>query len=517
MKRWIGSLALALVAAAAIAQAPFTIVRPLDGAHVREVIKILIPKGSIPENGYIGVFIDGKFIEAVRPPEKGKYFEYDLDTQARGIEDSPAGKPYKLEIVLFTEYNDQPRIVDRSSVDVYVANKSSIPIPNAGFSLRYKWTPGTQHIYDESQKVVVEAITEDQEKLGGRAAELENVVPLSTRVMYAVDRDFPDADGKIRSDSDGLVRIQLVPDKGKDYVIVPVGADTEPTKHYDVDLAPIYMRLSTTGHQVWGTIPELSGSELVTGRGVTESLFADLPLPTLPVKNERPGDSWRSRFQEPANNFLSDNLTRNTLVETFPARGEFVGVEWEMGHPCAVLRNTIGESETSTEAKALEEKKAGITPRKIKEEETVWFSLDTHLLMKLQKNIEIDTEGTSAAYGFTSGGSSAGGAAGGPGFPGAPGGRGGGQGGPPAGFGGPPGGGGGGDDDDIFHAPMAINQAGPPGARGGYGPPGRGRGGFPGAGSKGGFNSGAGGGGGTAPSTNAIVRLIVTESRVLEQ
>jgi len=512
MKRWIGSLALALVAGAAIAQAPFTIVRPLDGAHVRETIKILIPKGSIPENGYIGVFIDGKFIEAVRPPEKGKYFEYDLDTKARGIEDSPDGKPYKLEIVLFTEYNDQPRIVDRSSVDVYVANKSSIKIPNAGLSLRYKWVAGSEHIYDVSQKVIREAITEDQEKLGGRASELENVVPLSTRLMYAVDRVFPDAAGRIGADSDGLVRIQLVPDKGKDYVIVPIGG-AEPTKHYDVELAPIYMRLSTTGHQVWGTVPELAGSELVPGRGVNESLFADLPLPSLPVRNVRPGDSWKSRFQEGVDNFLADIQTRNSLVETYPAAGEFVGVEWEMGHPCAVIKNTIGASETSTEAKSLQDKTQGIRPRKIKEEETLWFSLDTHLLLKLEKNIEIETEGTSAAYGFTSGGGQGAGQGGpgGPGFPGGgPGVGGGGPMRPPGAPGGP--GVGGGKGEDIFHAPMALNQRGRlPGQ--GYGGPAGGPGGFPGGpGGRGGM-----GAPGVTPSTNAIVRLIVTETRVLEQ
>ncbi len=534
MKRWIGSLAFALVAGAAIAQAPFTIVRPLDGAHVRETVHILIPKGSIPENGYIGVFLDGKFIEAVRPPVKGKYFEYDLDTKARGIADSDLTKPYKLELVLFTEFNDQPRIVDRSSVDVYVANKTSIRIPNEGLSLRYKWTPGTEHIYKVTEKVVREAITEDQEKLGGRAAELENVVPLSTRLMYAVDRTFPDADGKTRSDSDGLVRIQVVPDKGKDYVVVPVNGADVATKHFDVELAPIFMRLSTTGHQVWGTVPELSGSELITGRGVTSSLFANLPLPSLPARNVRPGDSWRSRFQEGVDNFLNDIANRNSLVETYPARGEFVGVEWEMGHPCAVIKNTISASESSAEAKALQDKTPGIQPRKIKEEETIWFSLDTRLLLKLERNIEIETQGSSAAYGFTSGGGEAGGGAQG-GYPGGPGGPGGYPG--AAGPGGFPGrgkGGGGGaagsGEGDNFHAPMAINQrgrggkGGPPGGGGYPGGGYPGGGGFPGGPGRGGFGQGGnpfngrgGAPGNTAASTNAIVRLIVTETRVLEQ
>jgi hypothetical protein len=512
MKRWIGSLALALVAGTALAQAPFTIVRPADGAHVRETVHILIPKGSIPENGYIGIFLDGKFIEAVRPPVVGKYFQYNLDTKARGIADSEPGKPYKLETVLFTEYNDQPRIVDRSSVDLYVANKSSIQIPNDGFSLRYNWKPGSELIYRVTEKVVRDAISETQEKLGGRPAELDNVVPLSTRLMYAIDRRFPDANGKTNSDSDGLVRIQVIPEKGKDYVIVPVNGADVATKHFDVELAPIYMRLSTTGHQVWGSVPVLSNSELVGGRSISESLFADLPLPSLPARNVRPGDSWRSRFQEGTEDLLNRIGKSDSLVETYPARGEFIGVEWEMGHPCAVIKNTIAASESSAEAKALQAKTPGIQPRKIKEEETIWFSLDTRLMLKLERNIEIETTGSNAAYGFTSGGgSSAGGPQGGGGgfgggFPGA------GRRGPAGGGGGGLGGGQDGGGGDDFHAPMAIGQRRP----GGFGGGGRGPAGGGGGQMPPGFGNTFPG---QAPGTNgnAIVRLVVTETRVLEQ
>ena len=46
MKRWIGSLALACVAGAAFAQAPFTIVRPADESKVREKVRIEIYRGT---------------------------------------------------------------------------------------------------------------------------------------------------------------------------------------------------------------------------------------------------------------------------------------------------------------------------------------------------------------------------------------------------------------------------------------------------------------------------------------
>src|SRR5687768_4183436 len=137
MKRWITSLALASLAAVVMAQAPFTIVRPADGSRVREKVRILVPKNSLPPGGYVGVFLNGKLIEATVPPVEGKYRVYTLDTKGRGIPDT-TGAPLKLELVLYTDYNDQPRIVDRSSVDIHIGNKANIPVPNSGISLRYR-------------------------------------------------------------------------------------------------------------------------------------------------------------------------------------------------------------------------------------------------------------------------------------------------------------------------------------------------------------------------------------------
>lgn len=41
--------------------APFTIRRPPDGATVREKVKVQIPLASIPEGGYVSIYIDGDF------------------------------------------------------------------------------------------------------------------------------------------------------------------------------------------------------------------------------------------------------------------------------------------------------------------------------------------------------------------------------------------------------------------------------------------------------------------------
>ena len=63
MKRAISSIIFGGATVFALAaQGSFTIVRPFDGSKVREMVKVLFPKNSVPDNsGYVGIFIDGKF------------------------------------------------------------------------------------------------------------------------------------------------------------------------------------------------------------------------------------------------------------------------------------------------------------------------------------------------------------------------------------------------------------------------------------------------------------------------
>src|SRR5512143_3129877 len=77
-------------------EAPFTIRYPPDGATVREKVRIRIPLASIPEAGYVSLYIDGDFRgalsvsederEAIRKAASNRkepaYFEYVWDTKA---------------------------------------------------------------------------------------------------------------------------------------------------------------------------------------------------------------------------------------------------------------------------------------------------------------------------------------------------------------------------------------------------------------------------------------------------
>src|SRR5438552_1246555 len=77
-------------------EAPFTIRYPPDGASVREKVKIRIPLNSIPEGGYVSLYIDGDFRGALSVSDKEReairkaaakskeaaYFDYTWDTKA---------------------------------------------------------------------------------------------------------------------------------------------------------------------------------------------------------------------------------------------------------------------------------------------------------------------------------------------------------------------------------------------------------------------------------------------------
>ncbi len=433
MKRSVASIVLAGFAGVVCAQAPFTIVRPQDGAKVREKVRVLIPKGSVPETGYVGIFLDGKFVEArgidsLIPEDRSqreKYLEYVLDTKGRGIPDSEPGKPIKLEIVKYVDNGNRTSITQRSSVELYVANSASIPVPSNGFLLRYGFAPGTELTYNVEVKTSLASITQGGNRAGGRANE-QDVSIEKFRVLYAVDNRY--------DNGDGLLRIQPLPDKGKDYTITTIESQSAPRKFMVNELDPVYQRLTGFGKEIWGSVPMYFGIEGNSGGSGGTNLIVGLPLPSLPVRAQRPGDTWRGEFQLPGLD-ASKLHEVNTIVQKQTARGEFVGVEWEQGHPCAVLRNSIRVGDNTTEGAALKKSGAKMTDEKLDVEENTWFALDRKVVLKRTLNISMDVSGDkvglfggSTSSGGASGGNGAGGAgsAGGPGL--APPGQGGGGG-----------------------------------------------------------------------------------------
>lgn len=397
--RTAAALALAATAGVAAAQSSFTIVRPFDGARVREKVKILVPKSSVPAGGYIGVFLDGKLLDAAQPeldPSKS-YYQYTLDTKGRKIADGPK----KLEMRLYVDYGNTPRIVDTSSVDITVANSSGIKIPSGGISLRYRWTPGSERIYTMRQRNIISAA--DTNRLDARATSIEQEGE-GIRLLYAVDAAY--------GNGEGLLRMQVIPNRGlknSEYAYLTTAGSSGPQRYYPSEMAPIYMKVDSTGRELFGAIPDYFGLEGTSGQSFGTSLFAAFPLPVLPSKSVKPGDVWQTAFLMGAID-LENLHGQKSVTQKYPARGEFVGVEWEMGHPCAKIRNSIAQGASALNAKK-DTTGNTIEGDKVQLEETIYFALDTRQVIKIIRDITTESKVENAG-GFQGGGA-AGGAAGG--------------------------------------------------------------------------------------------------------
>lgn len=368
-----------------MAQSSFTIVRPADGSKVREKVRVLIPKNSVDSNSYIGVFLNGKFVQATMPPVEGNYRVYTLDTKSpigsvpefrNGIPDGEM----KLELVKY-EGGDAPRIVDRSSVSITVGNHMNVNIPAGGIHLRYAFKPGERFVYHIYEKETLETLSGLGNQNGGHPAQFPTNL-LDYRLLYAVDNTY--------GNGDALLRTQNLPNKGKDYAMLQIEGEPDPRQIFDYQMMPVYMRINSVGRPSFGAVPEYFG---FSSGGATEGgeyVYGADPLPVLPQKAVAPGSNWNAVFEFPiiqAGQPISDI---DQVTAPFDMRGDFIDAEWEMGHPCAKIRNSIAAGSTSIAEKQLQKQGMSFSGDKIALDETIYFALDTHKIVKIIRSITLD-------------------------------------------------------------------------------------------------------------------------------
>lgn len=370
MKRALLSVLAAAAVGMAMAQTSFTIVRPQEGSKVRETVRLLFPMNSVPDNGYVGIYFNGKFIEAIVPAKGAQYRYYDIDTKARQIADGPL----KVEAVLFQDFADRPRIIERTEVQLEVANSANIEVPDKGLTLRYKFRPGTQWIYRLTQKVAVNNLSEAIARQTDTASLLAGADTEEIRLLYSVDNAY--------NGGEGLVRLQALPEKGKRELRVTTSDSEEPRTFKDYEVHPLYMRLAGTGREIFGSVPRYFPLQGTTGDGFRTDLFATFPLPTLPEAPVRLGAAWQSGFQLGELDLDKiDDL--KSVVTRIPARGEFVGVEWQNGRPCARLRYSLSVNEPRTGGRGRLVNAQSIS-------EDIWFALDLGTVIKMVRTYTID-------------------------------------------------------------------------------------------------------------------------------
>ncbi len=400
MKRMIALAMVTALVGSALAQGTFTIRRPADGSRVRETVAVRIPRNSIPATGYLGIVVNGRFLEAVRPPVEGEDYVYRLDTKARRLPDGPM----TIEVILYLGSDTRPTVLNRSSVQVTLDNSASIRIPENGLSLRYRFSPGREDVYRMSLQSTLATVSQAQAALGSRPFEL---VLEEENLRYLV------AHANRYSNGDGLLRLQPLPEKGKDYAMLTASGDTEPRKYMDYEMAPIFMRVSSTGREIFSSLPPYFPNEGTSGDFSRLDLFGLFPLPVLPSRGVRPGTPWQAPFQQ-VNLDLDNRLERERFTTALPARATLEAVEWEMGMPCAKVRVQLQLGSAD-----LRSANATNTPdgelQSIRLDEVYWFALDRGIMVRKESNIitEQIVQANQVGGGFGSGGGS-GAAAGGP-------------------------------------------------------------------------------------------------------
>lgn len=374
MKRALLSLLAISVVSAGMAQNSFTIVTPANNAKVREVVRIKFPMNSVGDNGYVGISLNGTFVEAIKPGKGAEYLYYDLNTKGRKIPDGPL----TIEAVLYQELADGPRIVDRSSVTVNVANSSSIPVPEEGILVRYKFTPGKQWVYRRTVRIAENNLTEIDANRLSTDNLLAGASMSTSRLMYSVDNAY--------AGGEGLLRIQALPEKGRDYGMFRTTDDpTNEKKIFDFQMHPIYMRVRNDGRQVFGSIPTYFPLEGTRGEEARTDLYSVHPLPMLPEKRIKVGQAQNVGIMF-RNIDLEKRAETNNVVTVVPnIRGELVNVEWEQNHPCAHLRYVQA---VKVPEGVFANNSTLINAQRI--EEDIYFALDLGTILKVVRTYTID-------------------------------------------------------------------------------------------------------------------------------
>ena len=408
MKRLVGIALTVALGGAAMAQS-FTIRQPVEGSIVRETVDILIPAGSIPAaQSYIGVAVNGKFLEATMPPlaEDEKNYVYKLNTKERGIPDGEM----EISIMLYMDFAENTEIVNNSSVKVILDNHTSIKIPDDGILLRYQFELGRELVYKHSTLQTEGLISQAQASLGSRAGQI-GAMSEDYRYIIAFDNVY-DVDGN----KEALMRFQGLADKGKNYTHVTARGDEGPTQYFDYEMAPIYIRVDDTGREVWGSVPPYFPIEGTSGELSLFNLYIPPSLPVRPTDRMFPGDRWES-FYLFSGRDLDRLYEQYKVTRPLKAQGTLVGVEWEKGIPCAKIFITVAQDTRQLAGIENLNQQPG-EASKVEMTGTIWFSLDSGYLVKsvittLQESLV--TVGTAAGGG---GAQAAGGTGGGPGFAG---------------------------------------------------------------------------------------------------
>jgi len=327
MKRLAGILIAVALVSAGLAQGTFTIRRPLDGSTVRENVKIRIPRSGISDRQYIGVTVNGRFIEAAIPEQEGDDWVYTLDTKAMDVPDGAC----TIELVLYQDNGDQGSVVvDRTSVDVTVDNFTSIGADPEGVRLRYRFPVGSELIYFTQLNAEIETLSAAAAANNQRGN--KRVLPGErVRFAYSIMNSYAGQAGR-----EGLMSIQPRPEPGRDTVSLTITGETQARVYRAAELAPWYMRITDTGREVFSDIPDKFGVDGGSFSFEPMNLYGFFPWPVLPFSPVQANETFAGAFLQSTVD-LQDKDKTDRFFATIPVQGRIERFEWYRGIPTAKI------------------------------------------------------------------------------------------------------------------------------------------------------------------------------------
>ncbi|MCL6473443.1 MAG: hypothetical protein K6U75_00120 [Firmicutes bacterium] len=352
-------IALLGVTALALAQGtPFNILRPADGAIVREKVRIEVPRASIPQGGFVGIYIDGRFHTSLAPRQDDKEprlrYIWDtkmpiLDPSTQKTEPIQDGE-HTITVVL---YDPEGKAIDRAEVRVQVANREGISLPAIGARLQYRFRLGENVNYKQHDEVILLAGQTGAEITGGVTGE---------QVAYEADTFFNLFAYDVRGNT----------------FIIRQRANKQQVLAYN---QPVY----TLGEEMFRAVLQFVtplGNVVYQNVDTTNDpyVFRVMVLPVLPELRVKPGDTWTSF----AHILLPDmpvERARKVL-----AQNKLEGVEWEGGYPTVRIRQTYEGTLSGT----LEFSNYVLQNPKVKLDRTLWFAFNAGRLVRTETTVEIE-------------------------------------------------------------------------------------------------------------------------------
>ncbi|MGQ9524619.1 MAG: hypothetical protein ACUVTZ_07205 [Armatimonadota bacterium] len=132
--------------ALAAALRPVRILSPAPDSVVRERVKIEIDSGAVPDNAYMVVHVDGKFLAAVARPMSGPRVTYVWDTKgsSTGQDPVPDGR-HQIRVMVTDEHGKQVGNTD----SVWVTVKNGLDSVPSSVVLAYRFRPEEQRLYSQ--------------------------------------------------------------------------------------------------------------------------------------------------------------------------------------------------------------------------------------------------------------------------------------------------------------------------------------------------------------------------------